>query len=353
MKISGYTTTRNSIEMNYPFRECILSMLDFCDEVVVADSSDHDDGTLEALEELMDQHDKLEVVHVDVDYSVPNYGVWDGKMKAIARDNCTGDYLWQMDCDEVVHEGMRQKLEFIIENTMQKSDKVDLMALPVVEFWGSIGKVRVDVNPWKWRLSRNDPNITHGIPFHLRKWENELLYAQHGTDGCDYIFKDSGEVVPCGHFMTQDVELLRRTAVNGDKVALDTYQSWFNQAVAELPTVYHYSWWSVSEKIKKFQHTWNKQWLSLYNEERPEGWNPFFDQPLETVTPQQITMYSHIVENYTGGHIFHSKWGYTRTPHVVIDQKMPEFIKPWVKKVTPDANDPYITRAQAEHGIFT
>lgn len=352
MKISGYTTTRNSIEMNYPFRECILSMLDFCDEVIVADSSDSNDGTLEALEEMMDVYPKLEIVHVDVDYSVPNYGVWDGKMKAIARSHCTGDYLWQMDCDEVVQQNMRGTLESLIEKTMEKSEQVVLMALPVVEYWGSIGKVRVDVNPWKWRLSKNDPMITHGIPVHLRKYENDLLYAKHGTDGCDYIHAETGEVIPCGHFMTQDIELLRRTAANLDSVALNAYQEWFNEAVSKLPTVYHFSWWSVAEKIRKFQHTWNKQWLSLYNEERPVDWNPFFEQSLDTVTQEQIAMYGKIIERETAGHIFHSKWNYTKTPHVIIKQKIPEIVIPWLKKVTPNAVDLFDSKEQDTHNAM-
>lgn len=344
MKISGYTTTRNSVEMNYPFKECILSMLDFCDEVVVVDSTDHDDGTLEVLEEMMDTHPKLEIVHVDVDYSVPNYGVWDGKLKAIARSNCTGEYLWQMDCDEIVHPNMRKSLENLINLTMKKSHEVKLMALPIVEYWGSAGKIRVDVNPWKWRLSKNDPTITHGIPVHLRKHENGLLYAKHGTDGCDYIHVDTGEIIPCGHFMTEDVELLRRTAVNDDPVALKAYQDWFNLSVGKLPTVYHFSWWSVAEKIRKYQHTWNKQWLSFYNEQRPDDWNPFFDQDINTVTPAQIDLYAKVIERETGGHIFHTKWIFTKTAHVLIDQKIPKFIEPWIKKITPDVEDPYVVR---------
>ena len=50
---------------------------------------------------------------------------------------------------------------------------IDLVCLPVIEFWGDKGKVRIDVNPWKWRLSRNRPHITHGIPKDLRRFDEE------------------------------------------------------------------------------------------------------------------------------------------------------------------------------------
>ena len=44
---------------------------------------------------------------------------------------------------------------------------MDLICLPVIEYWGKNEKVRIDVNPWKWRLSKNRPYITHGIPAKL------------------------------------------------------------------------------------------------------------------------------------------------------------------------------------------
>lgn len=334
MKISGYTTSRNAIEMGYPIQECILSMLDFCDEVIVADSSDGTDGTLEFLEELMDIHDKLEVVHVDVDYTAPNHAIWDGKMKAVARAQCTGDYLWQQDLDEIVPPGQRQKIEYIASNTLANDTRIPVVALPVVEYWGSQGKVRVDVNPWKWRLSKNDPNVTHGIPIHLRKWEDGLLYAMPGTDTCDYIYKDSGKVAPCGQFMTNDVDVIRRAALNGDEKSLETYEAWFNKVANQLPTVYHFSWWSVAWKVRNYKKFWNKFWQSMYNEDRPEGYNPFFSQPLEEISDEQIKLYAKIIEENTGGHIFHKPWVYTQTPSVKINQPVPEIMKEWQAKHT-------------------
>lgn len=329
MKISGYTTTRNCIELDYPFQKSIRSMLEFCDEVVIADSSDSDDGTIEALQELMDEFSQVNVVHVDVDYTAPNFGVWDGKMKAIARDHCTGDYLWQFDVDEiavdarksVVNGGIRGYLEMYVEKVFQKDPQKKLASFPVVEFWGSEGKVRVDVNPWKWRFSVNDPNITHGIPKHLRRYKDGLLYAAHGTDGCDYITKDTGEVVPCSHFFTSPVEILRRTALNGDEKSLALYEEWFNDAIDMMPSIHHYSWHSVESKIHKWKKYWNRFWNSLYNESRDEDWNPFFDQPLDTVTDEQIALYAEVIEKYSGGHIFHTRWNFTRTPHIRIDER--------------------------------
>ena len=129
------------------------------------------------------------------------------------------------------------------------------MSLPVVEFWGSKEKVRCDINPWKWRLSLNDKNITHGIPGHLRKTdESGNLYAALGTDGCDLIFADSLELVPHANFYTSEVENVRRAAVSGNNEALESYQDWFQNVVNILPCVYHYSWIVIERKIHTYKN---------------------------------------------------------------------------------------------------
>ena len=58
MKLSGYTTTRNSVYMGYPFEESIRLHLSFCDEVVVVDSSDTEvhlnDDTMKILNDMIE-----------------------------------------------------------------------------------------------------------------------------------------------------------------------------------------------------------------------------------------------------------------------------------------------------------
>lgn len=329
-KLSGYTTTKNVVEMDYPFEEAIRSMLDFCDEVVVADSSNKDDGTSEKLSDLMNEFDKLQVYHVDVDWDAPNHGIYDGQMKAVARSKCTGDYLWQQDVDEVVEPNVRPKIDKLLAQAAPYMDQSPIIALPVVEYWGCNGKVRIDVNPWKWRLSKNLPNITHGIPANFRKYENGLLYAKAG-DGCEYIDKETAEVIPFSNFVTNEVETLRRRAITDDDEARK-YGNWLNMVIGHLPTVHHFSWYSIASKIKKFREFWNNSWLSLYNKERPEGWNPFFaDKSLEDVTDEEINNLAVKLEQETGGHIFHEPWNGQKTNYVTIEQPIPDIMRNWCK----------------------
>ena len=123
--------------------------------------------------------------------------------KAFARSLCTGDWCWQQDSDEIVHEQDYEKMQELLKRLPKATD---LLALPVVEYWGGPEKVRIDVNPWKWRLSRNRNYITHGIPKQLRKVDiTGHLYALPGTDGCDYIDTQTHEVIPCTTFYTKDI----------------------------------------------------------------------------------------------------------------------------------------------------
>jgi hypothetical protein len=201
ISISAYTTTRNAVEMDYPFEESIRSMLQFADEVVVLDSGSgfgRSNPTGKRLLELAEQDSRISVVLTSIfDWSAPNHGIFDGQTKALARSYCKGDFLWQFDTDEIVHELDAPKVRPLIEK-LNYLQQCPIMALPVVEYWGSQGKVRADINPWKARLSRNLPDITHGIPVHLRRTFNGLDYASPGTDTCvvpgTKVVTDRGEL---------------------------------------------------------------------------------------------------------------------------------------------------------------
>lgn len=329
MKISGYTTARNPAQMDYPYEECIMSMLDFCDEVIVADSSDVSDASSEVFKRMMKENEKLKVFHVSVPWDAPNHGIYDGKMKAVARSKCSGDYLWQQDLDEIAEPNIRIKIENLLKSAGQHMDKAPIICLPVVEYWGSKDKVRVDVNPWKWRLSKNLPEITHGIPKHLRKNENGLLYALHGTDGCDLINKNDGSIIVSSNFVTRDVSMLQKGAIN-DKEAAYKYQTWFNMVVGHLPTVYHYSWFSIEDKIMKYKKFWNSSWISLYNDKRTKGWNPFFnDKTLEEVSREEISTLANRLKTETGGWIFHNPWDGSKINSIKIETPIHEYMKDW------------------------
>ena len=320
--IGAYTTTRNCIEQKYPFQKCIKSMMGFADEVVVVDGGSTD-GTWELLQEFADQEDKLKVYQVERDWSHPRHAVFDGAQKAEARSRCTSEFLWQMDSDEIVHE---DDFEKIVKLCRHFPEQADLVSLPVVEYWGSLEKVRCDINPWKWRLSRNLPHITHGIPSELRKYDDDgHLYASMGTDGCDYVNAETGTRISHASFYSMEVDLLRRKALSDDKDALQKYQTWYQNVVEMLPGVHHYSWFNIERKIHTYKNYWQKHWESLYDikqEDTIEN-NMFFDKPWSEVSDDDIANLAKDLSEKTGGHVFHSKVDLdNHTPHVTLSQQV-------------------------------
>jgi glycosyltransferase involved in cell wall biosynthesis len=329
--LSGYTTTKDCIEQNYPWRECITSLLGFCNEVVVVDGGSKD-GTWEELEEWAKGEEKLVIHQEERDWNHERFAVFDGLQKALARSICTGDFCWQQDCDEVVHENDYEKVRGICDNF---PNNIDLIAMPVIEYWGGPEKVRADVYPWKWRISRNKPHITHGIPAKLRKFdENGYAYSAPGSDGCDYIRSDNFDVVPCGSFYTQDVDNVRRQ-VNMNPEAKQAYQAWFNQVVNAFPAVYHFSWWDLERKIKTYRDYWGNHWKSLYNEgkeDTPEN-NMMFDCAWSEVNDEMIKARAEEMKNKLGGWIWHKKWnGEDTTSHIICAKDLPEVIKQWINQ---------------------
>lgn len=325
--ISGYTTTKDCIENAYPFRQCIESMLGFCDEVIVMDGGSKD-KTYDQLLDWAQKEDKLKVFQVKRDWTHPRFAVFDGAQKALARSKCTMDFCWQMDADEVVHEEDYQK----IKNLAKKfPGQIDLVSLPVVEYWGSKEKVRMDVTPWKWRISRNMPNISHGIPKELRLQDkNERLYARLGTDGCDYVDFETYERIPHASFYTNEVENIRVAALQGNNEAKKQYEEWFNRAIEMLPSVHHYSWIDIPRKIKTYKNYWSQHWQSLYDieqEDTPEN-NMFFNKSWTNVTEDEIKSLGDKLSKEMGGWIFHSKVDFSKkTPHIKVDRNQPKVME--------------------------
>jgi glycosyltransferase involved in cell wall biosynthesis len=330
-RISGYTTTYNCISGGYPFRESIASMLGFCDEVVVVDAGSSD-GTIESLTAMSHEDGRI-LVHVQPrDWESPRSAVFDGQQKALARAICTGDYCWQQDSDEIVHENDYQKIR---DMAASFPTNVDLIALPVVEFWGSTDKVRIDVNPWKWRFSRNVPHMTHGIPGHLRRFDDEgRLFSELGSDGCDYIRSDSFQTIGFANFMTKESEAARQAALQGSPVAHAQFQEWFRKMLEAIPSVRHYSWWDMRRKIKSYRGFWQRHWESLFDIKREDTAenNMFFGKPWADVSDEEINALAERLQEEMGGWIFHSRVDFGRkTPHITVPTSHPVVIEEWTR----------------------
>lgn len=315
--IGAYTTTYNCISQGYPFEQCIESLLSNFDDVVVVDAGSTD-GTWERLQEI----EGIRAYQHPVDFDHPRWAIHsDGDLKTLARKYLDTDWCWQMDVDEVIHPNQRDRIQAFLQNSPKS---VDLFALPVVEYWGSEGKVRMDVNPWKWRVSRNIEGIIHGVPAELRlKDEDGNLYADKGTDSCDYVWEDEYNRVPFANFYDEKAHQVRIATLQGS-LEPETYEWWMNKMVEGLPTVFHYSWYDIERKLKSYKTHWGDFWKSMYDldtEDTAEN-NVCFDKPWSEVTEEDIKELASKLESEKGGHIFHEKIDWDKhVPHIQI--KMP------------------------------
>jgi glycosyltransferase involved in cell wall biosynthesis len=305
--ISGYTTVYNPNEMGYPWKECVSSLLGCCDEVIVLDGGSND-GSWEELTKWSESEPKLKPSQHIIDFSHPRFAYEsDGLQKARARALCTKEFCWQMDADEILPESDWSKVKTL---AAKMHPAVDLISLPVVEYWGSKKKVRMDVNPWKWRLSRNKSHITHGIPGALRLTDDDgNTIAMPGTDGCDYIDSRNYDLIPHASFYTQEAHNARIAAINGNPNAFIAYNQWMQAVINELPSVRHFSWLDIGKKIRNYKKYWSKFWQSLYNIEQkdtPEN-NMFFDKSWSDVSESEIDELAMRLSTEMGGWVFHNK----------------------------------------------
>ena len=103
MKVSGFTFLRNGQKLGYPFVASIRSLLPLVAELVIA-LGPCDDDTERMIQEIDDP--KIRIVHtqwnegIRNDYSVKGFVY--GQQKSIAQFNCTGDWAFYLEGDELV-----------------------------------------------------------------------------------------------------------------------------------------------------------------------------------------------------------------------------------------------------------
>jgi glycosyltransferase involved in cell wall biosynthesis len=326
--LSGYLTVYDAVKQKYPFIQCIRSMLNFCDEVCIVDGGSTD-GTVEKIMQTFSGDDRVTVKIVKRDWKHPRFAVFDGAQKAEARKMCSGKFCWQMDADEFVEASDVDKIRGLVQNFPEQAD---IVCLPVIEPWGHAMKFRLDVTPWKWRLSRNLPHITHGIPMNLRKYDaNGNLCAMQGTDGCDLIDASSGVQLQNIGFYTNDAHNARVAALNGNQDASIAYSQWFTNVCNALPVTWHFSWIDIARKIRLYRDTWQRHWSSLYDmnvDDLPENNNFFANTAWKDVTEEMIDELAIKLETETTGWIFHEPWSGIRRHELKIDRKVPEIGEP-------------------------
>jgi ADP-heptose:LPS heptosyltransferase/glycosyltransferase involved in cell wall biosynthesis len=287
VKISTYCIILNGINMDLPIAEVISNHLGFSDEFVMVDGGS-DDGTWELLQDLKNHWgDRLVLDQNPWDYTKPNMM---GIQKTFARRLCSGEYLWQTDCDEMVPEWQYPAIQTLVRNDPTSV----LFDLPCITFHGGMKTTGAKENCYKWRFSKNLSNIIHDVPIQFRKYnDGELYFEREKSDSCEYIWKDTG------HLVRTTIVWDRRLYVMNAHFRADSPMTYSNKKeysemlsnccnTTDIPCVFHYSWVDYARKAS-MENFWKKQ--VRYHEDtgtssRKTG--KWVKKPIDSITQEDI-----------------------------------------------------------------
>jgi len=164
MKISGCSFIRNGSILGYPYIESIKSLLQVCDEVIIAVGVS-DDDTLSRIQEIKDS--KLRIIETTWNESMTDRGYTYAQQKMIAQFNCSGDWVFYLEGDEIIHEKdvplIRAQMARYLNN-----HNVEALVFDYYHFYGT--PKHIAVSP---RWYKRAPRIIRNT---IRSWAPDGLF---------------------------------------------------------------------------------------------------------------------------------------------------------------------------------
>jgi hypothetical protein len=197
---------------------------------------------------------------------------------------CSSEYLIQFDADEICM-GEPLKWKRSAKNLPKNEDVLNMF---VAEPIGKLTSLRLNKehNHLKERISRNKPEIVHGL-FKQDKIEiNGKTCSRGFSDGCRLIDVVSEQLIPI--YTPDNLSRLSELRKKED------YQS-YKDAVTKIvlnndPYVLHVGHVDLEKKMTLYKDSWHTWWCSLYGKDAsdPKNNNFFPGTKLEDVTPEMI-----------------------------------------------------------------
>jgi hypothetical protein len=159
MKISGFSFVRNGEKLYYPTAEAIKSILPICDEFIIAvGRGDEDDHSREIIEAIGDP--KIRIIDTVWEEKYCHRGMINSYQTDIAMKECSGDWLFYVQADEVVHEKYLPIVKARCEELLSDS-QVEGLLFNYKHFWGDYNHYHAGHGwyPWEIRIVRNMPKI--------------------------------------------------------------------------------------------------------------------------------------------------------------------------------------------------
>ena len=141
MRVSAFTFIRNGQILGYPFIQSIKSILPIVDEFVINVGTSEDD-TLDEIQSIDDS--KIRIIQSNWNDNMQDRGYVYGQQKMIAQFNCTGDWAFYIEGDEIYHEADLDKIYIAMQQHLENSE-VEALVFNFYHFYGISALVHIHI----------------------------------------------------------------------------------------------------------------------------------------------------------------------------------------------------------------
>ncbi len=235
MKISGFSFVRNGISLYYPIIESIKSILPIVDEFIIAVGKSSDgDLTREKIATINDP--KIKIIDTVWEEKFFKKGIINSIQTDIAMKKCTGDWLFYLQADEVVHE---KYLPVIVDRCEELlSDKeVEGLLFRYKHFWGDYNHYHIGHGwyPNEIRIVKNLPKIhSWQSAQSFRKFENYDNPRQEEGHSKLLVAKVDAEVYHYGWVRPPHLMQNKKRALDSVHWGLNKAKNYYQKAPEEF-----------------------------------------------------------------------------------------------------------------------
>jgi len=133
MKVSGFTFIKNGQILGYPFLESIQSILPIVDEFII-NVGESEDDTLVLIRSI--KSPKIRIIESKWNENMQDRGYVYGQQKMIAQFNCTGDWLFYIEGDELYHENDLSRIKDSMKLYLNNPN-VEALVFDFLHFYGN------------------------------------------------------------------------------------------------------------------------------------------------------------------------------------------------------------------------
>ena len=156
MKISYSIITHNETDSLMKLIDFLVKHKDEEDEIVILDDYSDNEKTKEILDSMCSIHEiKFEQRHLLKDYA---------GQKNYLKNMCSGDYIFNLDADELPHKSLMTNIKSILE----ANPTIDLYWVPRINMVEGIKQEHID----KWRWQVNEKGWINFPDYQGRIWKN-------------------------------------------------------------------------------------------------------------------------------------------------------------------------------------